>query len=797
MLQHYFKTAWRNLTKNTVSSVINVGGLAAGITVVLLISFWINDELTYNKSFKGYDKIARVMQKQTANGTTYSGMAMPYPMGKELQANYAQNFRHVVMASWERDGILGVGDKRIAQPGIYMDVDAPSLLSLNMLKGSLKALSDPHSIILSASAARAMFGDEDPMNRLMKIDNKLDVKVTGVYEDIAFNTDFRNVKYISTWELYTLSENWVKDARDSMQWDNNSFQVFAQIADKTNFETVNRNIEKSKFVKVAANDKKYNARVFLHPMKDWHLRSKWDDNGNNIGGAIQYVWLFAMVGLFVLVLATINFMNLSTARSEKRAKEVGVRKAIGSLRKNLVLQFYCESLLVVLIAFVSSIVFAALLLPWFNSISGKQIVSPLNQPGFWLISAGFIIFTSLLAASYPAFYLSSFRPVKVLKGTFKAGSLAAIPRKTLVVLQFTISSVLIISTLIVYSQIQHSKNRPIGYDRNGVMMIAMKTPDFYGKHDMIESELKSRGVISAMSESSSPVTGIWSSNNGFSWQDKDPELDAEFATVWVTHDFGKTVGWQFLGGRDFSRDFRTDSVAIVVNEAAVKFMNMQNPVGAFVERNGTKFQIIGVIKDMIQGSPFEKAEKTVYFMDYNNVNWMNLKLAPEKSLGQSVSTIESVFKKLIPNAPFEFRFADTEYAAKFAAEERIGTLSTFFTALAVLISCLGLFGLSSFIAEQRTKEIGIRKVLGASVFNLWNLLSREFLLLVFLSIVISVPIAYYFMQEWLLNYNYRTEIYWWIFAIAGGAAMLLTLVTVSFQTIRAALTNPVKSIKAE
>jgi ABC-type antimicrobial peptide transport system permease subunit len=389
----------------------------------------------------------------------------------------------------------------------------------------------------------------------------------------------------------------------------------------------------------------------------------------------------------------------------------------------------------------------------------------------------------------------------VLKGTFKVGRFASMPRKVLVVMQFTISLALIIGAIIVYNQIQYSKDRPIGYNRNGLMMVQMKSPDFYGKFDLLRTDLRNLGAIEELSESSSPLTEVWSDNDGFSWQGKDPTLDGDFGTIWVTHDFGKTVGWQFKEGRDFSREFKTDSSAIVLNESAVKFMGIKNPVGTMVkwgtDAKAKSYKVIGVIKDMLMESPYEAVRQTIYFMDYENVNWIVMKLNPNKSASESVSKIEAAFKKYIPSAPFDYKFADTEFAAKFAAEERIGKLSTFFAALAIFISCLGLFGLASFVAEQRTKEIGVRKVLGASVFNLWRLLSKDFVLLVIISLLIAVPISYYFMHNWLQSYQYRTKISWWVFAVAGFGAFVITILTVSFQAIKAAIANPVKSLRTE
>ncbi len=515
------------------------------------------------------------------------------------------------------------------------------------------------------------------------------------------------------------------------------------------------------------------------------------------------------MGVFVLLLACINFMNLSTARSEKRAKEVGIRKAVGSIRGQLISQFFSESFLVVALAFLGAIGLILALLPWFNEVAAKQIAFPWAEPLFWLTSLGFILITGLLAGSYPALYLSSFQPIKVLKGhgpslRFRVGNLAAAPRKVLVVVQFTVSITLIIGTLIVYRQIQHTKNRPIGYDNKGLVMISMLSPAFYGKYDVLKTDLKRAGVIQEMAESSSPLTGVWSNSSGFSWPGKDPALDPDFSTVFVTHDFGKTVGWQFKEGRDFSRTFSTDSSAMVINEAAAKFMGLAHPLGTVVKwgedddaGKAGYFTIVGVIKDVLAESPYEPVKQAFYFMDYENVNWITLKLNPNQSASESIAVIQSTFKKHVPSAPFDYKFADEEFGKKFASEERIGKLAGGFAILAVFISCLGLFGLASFTAEQRTKEIGVRKVLGASVLNLWSLLSKDFVMLVILSCLIASPIAYYYLSEWLTNYEYRTDLSWWIFVGAGVGALLITLLTVSYQSVKAALTNPVKSLRSE
>jgi ABC-type antimicrobial peptide transport system permease subunit len=531
-------------------------------------------------------------------------------------------------------------------------------------------------------------------------------------------------------------------------------------------------------------------------MKDWRLRSEWKE-GVKTGGRIEMVWLFGIIGVFVLLLACINFMNLSTARSEKRAKEVGIRMTVGSLRRQLINQFLSESFLVVLLAFVFTVVLVAIVLPAFNDLADKKIFIAWTSPAFWLVSMLFIIFTSLLAGSYPALYLSSFQPVKVLKGTFKTGRFASIPRKLLVVVQFTVSVTLIIGTIIVYQQIQFTKNRPIGYNRDRLIMMEMKSPDYMGKFDILKNELKSTGAIEEMAESSSPITSVWSNNGGFDWEGKDPALQTDFATIWITHDYGKTIGWQVLNGRDLSREFATDSSAIILNEAALKFMNIKDPVGMDLKWNDRKYHVIGVVKDMIMQSPYEPVKQTVYVLHDKNLNWIDVKLNPNKSATESIALIESVFKKHIPSAPFEYKFVDDEYAKKFDGEVRIGKLALIFSALAIFISCLGIFGLASFVAEQRTKEIGIRKVLGASVSNLWRMLSKDFVLLVIISCAIAIPIAYYLLFNWLDKYKYHTEISWWIIFIASIGTLIITLITVSFQAIKAALMSPVNSLKSE
>jgi len=791
MIKNYFKTAWRNLGRSKMHSFINIAGLAIGMAVAILIGMWMHDELSFDKNFKNYERIAQVIQNVTNNGEVQTWTTVPYPLAEEIRKNYGGDFKHIAMAVDAGDRILSFQEKKLKENGMFFEKEAPEILSLKMVQGSGN-LNDPASILLSASAAKAYFGDENPIGKLMKIGNMPPVKLTGVYKDFSHNSTFADLNFISTWDLF-YAANDVKSIQDP--WRPNFVSLYVQLNDNADIARASAKIKDAKLKKVNSQLAKKKPELFLFPMNKWHLYSEFK-NGVNVGGAIQYVWMFGIIGVFVLLLACINFMNLSTARSEKRAKEVGIRKAIGSLRKQLIFQFFSESLLTAIFAFVLSLLLVILLLPFFNTVSGKQMSVVWNNPFFWLMSAGFTIFTALIAGSYPAFYLSSFNAVKVLKGTFKAGRSAVIPRKILVVVQFTVSIALIIGTIIVYKQIQFAKDRPVGYSRNN--LIAISSSDEIHKHfNAIRQELTDAGLITEISEAgSSPAEGGGSSS-GFSWRGKDPNLSIDFPYLSVSYDYGKTINWRLKEGRDFSKDFATDSSAFILNEAAVKFMGLSNPIGETIQWFDKSYRVIGVVKDMLMQSPYEPVKPTVFLLSNDANNAVLIKINPSVSAGNALKKIGSVITKFNPDQPFEYRFVDDDYAKKFTSEARIGKLASFFAILAIAISCLGLFGLASFVAEQRTKEIGVRKVLGASVFNVWNLLSRDFVMLVIISFFIASPIAWYFMNKWLQDYSYRINISWEIFLIAGFLALAIALITVSFQAIRAAIANPVKSLRTE
>ena len=792
MIRNYFVIAWRNLLKNKISSFINISGLAAGIAVVMLIGLWIWDELSFDKYHQNYNRIAQVMQSQTFNGVVTTDKGNDIPVGTTLRKNFGDNFKYVVMSSWSMNSLVAFGDKKINIQGNYMEADAPYMLTLKMIAGSREGLKNPSSVLLSQSLAKKLFGNDDAVGKIVKINVDANAKVTGVYEDLPQNTSFKDVAFIAPFNDLT---SWV--AGNENNWYNNSFQLFVQLADNADMAKVSAKIKDIKLSNIdAATAKREHPQMVLQPMSRWHLYAEFK-NGVSVGGAIKYVWMFAIIGMFVLLLACINFMNLSTARSEKRAKEVGIRKAIGSMRTQLISQFFSESLLVAMLAFILSIVLVALTLPFFNEVSGKQIAMPFYNIYFWLAGIAFSIITGLIAGTYPALYLSSFNPVKVLKGTFKAGRFAAMPRKVLVVVQFTVSIILIISTITVFRQVQFAKSRPAGYNSQGLIYVVMQTYNYHNKLNSIRNELIQSGAITDMSESSSPVTENDQTDNSLDWAGRDPQASTKFNTVGITTEFGKTVGWQFLDGRDFSNQFATDSNAVVINETAVKYIGFKKPVGEMIKWGGKPYRVIGVIKDMVMESPYSLAKQTVFKLDTTIGGILNVKLSANMTTSAALAKVSAVCKKYSPDEGFDYHFADEDYARKFADEERIGKLASFFAVLAIFISCLGLFGMASFVAEQRIKEIGVRKVLGASVFSLWQLISKEFVMLVLISLLIAVPTAYYFMHNWLQNYEYRTALSWWIFAAAGSGALLITLLTVSFQAIKAAVANPVKSLRSE
>jgi len=794
MLKNYLRVAFRGLVRNRFTTAINVGGLAIGMGVAILIGLWIYDELSFDQVHRNRGHIAVVLQNQDLSGSRQTWWGEALQLAPALQKDYGQYFKYVVTEGGDRQVLLAYGDKRVKIMGNFLDGEAIDMFSFRMLSGNNASLNDPSSVILSETAAKSLFGDADPMGKTIVFDTKEPAKVTGIYADLPANSSFSRTQFIRPFNLIR------EDEKTKLGWGNSWFNVYVQLNDGADLAQASNAI---KFVKRdhSPGDRRFKPELFLHPMNRWHLYSEFK-GGVSVGGRISYVRLYALIGLIVLILACINFMNLSTARSEKRAKEVGIRKAIGSMRGQLVGQFYSESLVVAFFSFLFAIGLAQLLLPFFNNVAEKQLHIPYASLGFWVAGLAFTLFTGLLAGSYPALYLSSFRPVTVLKGTFKAGKLAALPRKALVVLQFTVSVILIAATLVVLRQIQYIKDRPVGYARSGLLFVPPHHLDWNTHSQALTAALMETGLIEGVAASESQITNTWTTNMGFTWEGKDPAIQEEFVTNGITPEFGKVSGWQLTEGRDFLANHATDSNKFIINETAVRYMGLKHPVGEVVEwgDNG-RFTIIGVVKDMISQQPGQRTAPMIFFLgkylSFSKVHSIDIRVKPQAGMARTLAAIQAVFKRFDPEDPFECVFADQSYAQKFDDEERTSRLAGFLTVLAIFISCLGLLGLSAFVAEQRTREVGIRKVLGASVLSLWNLLSREFVWLVSVSLLVGVPIAWMIMHSWLGNYAYHAELSWWIFGLTAVGAIGLTLFTVSFQALKAATGNPVSALRSE
>lgn len=790
MLRNYIKTAWRNLKRGKLFSFINITGLAIGMAVALIIGIWVWDELSFDKHFTNYDRVGQVWQFVKFGEEKSSYNSVPIPAADELRKKYP-GIEATAVTTYNRSTILGIDDKKIVKTGMYAEADLPAMLSLKMLNGS-RDLKEMNSVLIGESLARTLFGNADPINKVIRLDNKVNVQVTGVYQDFPDNTSFKDVFFLAPWQLFVSFDDYAKVA--SSQWDENSFQTFAQLKPGADFEKISAAIKDMRMK--LPDPPAYKPEFFIHPMSKWHLYGDFKD-GANTGGLIQHVRLFGIAGIFVLLLACINFMNLSTARSEKRAKEVGIRKTIGSETRQLVLQFFGESLMTTFLAFLFSLLLVQIALPFFNEIAGKKMTIPWTNIYFWLMSFVFCLVTGLIAGSYPALYLSSFQPIKVLKGSFRTGKSAAIPRKAMLVFQFSVSIILIIGTLVVYRQIQFAKDRPTGYDSDRLIEVSMMTPELRKNYDVLRTELLNSGYVKNISRSMGSVTEDYGGMVGVNWKGKVPGTKPLFMSGRVTPDYGKTVGWKMLEGRDFSEEFGMDSSALIINESSAKLMGFKEPLNETIKINGRSFRVIGVVADMIKFSPFDYVKPSLFTIDHGSTNVINIRIAPSVPVSTALAKMETIFKKHNPAAPFQYKFVDEQYAAKFFNEVKIGKLAGFFAALAIFISCLGLFGLASYVAEQRTREIGVRKVLGASVPGLWKLLSKDFVVLVLYSMLIAAPLAWYFMNSWLENYVYRISISWWIFALTGCLVLCFTLVMVSYQSLRVAMMNPVKTLRAE
>jgi ABC-type antimicrobial peptide transport system permease subunit len=788
MLRNYLKIAIRNLTKNSVYSFINISGLAIGIASSVLILLWVADEYSYDRFHKNYNSIYKLYQSQQWQQGIGTNNSMPYPVKEAIKERSAE-IKYVVMTNQGEGNMLQVGDKRLNRYGLSASEDFFNMFSFEMVTGDVNtALADPNAIVITESTAKAFFENRDPINQLIRIDNNQELKVTGVVKDVPKQSEFR-FDYVLPFAYFESTNFWVRNAKPL--WDNNAFQMYVYLQPQASEADVNDHIQD--LVK-DNNPKAPTAKLFLHPMSKWRLYSNFE-NGKNSGGLIEYVRLFTIIAIFILVIACINFMNLATARSEKRAREVGIRKSVGSRRKELIFQFLGESILITFISFLIASVLVEILLPSYNLLVSKNIVIDYGNPFVWLIAVGLILVIGIFSGSYPAFYLSSFQPIKVLKGKINVGKGVSTPRQILVTLQFGFSIFLIIGTIIIYQQVIHVKGRDMGYDRENLMQI-WTNGELESNFQTIRQELVRTGVVQSVCKSNSPVTSIFSTNE-VTWAGMNTDQRIAFSTIATEYDYAETMGIKMLEGRDFSRDFKSDSSAVVINQAAVDLMGMENPIGQTLTLFDGTYQIIGIMDNVVMSDPFKPVEalSMVFIPGWSST--ITVRLNKTDNLNDAISTVEGVFKKLNPSYPLWYRFADSDFEKKFSDINLISRLAGIFASLAIVITCLGLLGLAAFMAEQRTKEIGIRKVMGASVASLVLLLSKDFSKLVIFAFVVSAPVGWWFINDFLKRYPYRVDVAWWVLAGSGALALGLALLIVSTQAMRAARANPSQSLRSE
>ncbi|HVW59975.1 MAG TPA: ABC transporter permease [Puia sp.] len=786
MLKNYLKIAFRNLWKNKGFSFINITGLAIGMASAILILLWIQDEVTYEGFHEKKDRIYEAWNRAVFSGELHCWSTTPKVMAGALQRDIPE-VEHACRVNWSQRYLFSVGEKRLMARGNGVDSVFFQVFTFPLLKGDPNtALKEPHSIVLTESLAKSLFGDENPMGRTIRIDNSENFKVTGLAKDPPGNSRF-DFKYLVPWSYMR------EKGEDDQYWGNNSTHTYVLLKENTTLASV---APKVKGLKMRYDSSEKHWENFLYPLSRWRLYSNFK-GAEEDGGKIEYVRLFGIIAGFILLIACINFMNLSTARSEKRAKEVGIRKVVGAQRGSLISQFIGESILLAFLAGVVAIIIVQISLPGFNILTDKKLSIHYGNPYFWLAGIGFVLFTGLLAGSYPAFFLSGFQPVKVLKGTFRAVNALITPRKVLVVVQFSFAIILIICTIIVKQQIDHAREREAGYNKSNLIYHFL-TGDISKNFDLIKRDLLASGAAAAVCRTSSPLTESYSDSWGFEWEGKAPDDKTDFFRFCTDQDLIATSGLRLVKGRDFNlREYPTDSLGIMLNESAVKAMGFKDPVGQIIKDNGKTWHVVGVIRDFILESPYTPIRPMVVEGARGWFSTMHIRLNDAHSTTDNLKRAEAIFKKYNPEYPFEYNFIDDEYAQKFDDEKRTGTLAALFAGLTIFISCLGLFGLATYMAENRIKEIGVRKVLGASVTGIVSLLSRDFLRLVVISFIIAAPISWWGMHKWLQSYPYRVSIQWWVFVLAGLLSMGIALVTVSWQAIRAALANPARSLRSE
>ncbi len=790
MLRNYLVITFRNLLKNGFYSFINISGLAIGIACTILIMLWVADETSFDQFHPKADRLYQVWIKAHFDGRVNSWTSVPLPTHEAMKTAHS-SIKHSLVTDWGGDHLLTVeGDKRINKRGYYASEEFLEMFEFPLLKGNAaQVLDDPANIVISESTAKALFGDEEPMGKTIRVDNQNDLKVAGILKDVPSNSSFQ-FDILLPWKFRYQISDWVR--RETTNWGNYSFQVFVELDDPNKQADVENSIRN--MLAEHGEDTEIKHEFFLYPLLRWRLHSSFDD-GVEEGGLIDYVQLFTGIAILILIIACINFMNLATARSERRAREVGIRKSIGSRRHELMFQFIGESIIISTIAFVIAVIVAQIMLPLYNSLVEKKLAIDYAGQSFWIFGLSLIFITGIIAGSYPAFYLSGFQPVKVLKGKPTVGKGASLPRKILVILQFGVSIFLIISMFVIYNQIQLVKGRNVGYDQNRLITVSYNN-ESEKNFRPLKLELIQSGAAESVVRSNSAITEI-NSNNFVGWPGKPEDLRVIFTTIATDYDWTKTMGIKILEGRDFSEDFKSDTSAIIINKAALDLMGLQDPIGTQLDLWGGKRTLIGVVDNVLMGSPYEEVRPMFAIYNPGWIDRITIRLSSKDDVPTSLAQVKKVFEKYAPAYPFEYTFVDVDFEKKFTQINLTSKVASIFAILAVVITGMGLFGLASFTAEQRTKEIGIRKVLGASVTSIVSLINRDFTLLVVIAFALSVPFSWWLMSMYLERYAIRTTIDWWIFPATGAIALTFALLIVSTQAFRAAHSNPVDSLRNE
>jgi putative ABC transport system permease protein len=787
MFKNYFKTAFRNLARNRTYSFLNIAGLAIGITCTSLIFLWVQDEVTFNHNFKKRDHLYTIYENQTYNGKISTFHATPGPMAKSIR-DEIPGIKNAARMSGGGDQLFSLGDKNINEPGYYADPEIFSMLDLPFVYGSgSNGFNGIHSVAISESMSKKFFGKINPVGKALRLNHEQDFVVTGVFKDIPDNSTLQ-FQWLAPMKSIANKPSWMSN------WNANWARTYVELEPNASVSAINKQLKH--YIAQKANNS--NSTVcFLFSMNNWNLHNNFV-NGKMSGGRIEYVKLFSLIAWVILLIACINFMNLSTARSEKRAREVGVRKVIGAVKGKLIGQFMVESMMMSFVAVIIAVGLVYMILPWFNNLVEKELTINILQPDHIVYLLAIGIAAGLLSGSYPAFYLSSFKPVAVLKDIrIKASSGVALTRRSLVVIQFSVSMILIIGTIIIYQQIQHVKNRNLGYNKNSIIYFNTQgkmVDNFSG----IYNDLKQTGLVENAALSDYPILQIWNNTDNYSWHGKDPTKNPLITWEDVSPQFISTMGIKLITGRNFYSDPHLDSNNVIINEALAKQMGAEGRVGGIITDGGQKkYQVIGIMKDFLYNDMYASGAPLLLYDHPSSTNVLSVRFTPGANMQDALEKVESVLKRDNPGYPFEYKFVDDEFARLFKTETLIGKLAGVFAILAIFISCLGLFGLAAYTAERRTKEVGIRKVLGAPIGGLVGLLVKEFLQLIALSFLIAFPVGWWFMHSWLQNYAYRATIHWWVFALTGMLALLIALLTVSFQAIKAALANPVKSLRTE